>query len=92
MEKRIQRFEVRYDYIAPDSLVIATTPFDGLTTGQVYRVQECREPRTLEGLAYCILRSHPEGKFHSALVPTIRLREVTLDELTEDQTRLRNVT
>ena len=92
MEKRVKRFEVGYDYIAPDSLVVATTPFDGLTMGQVYRVKNCREPRSLEGLAHCTLRkNNRSGKVHVASVPTIRLREVTLDELTNDQTRLRGV-
>ena len=91
MEKRIKTFEVGYDYIPPGSLVVATTPFDKLTMGQVYKVQKCMKPRNLEGIAYCTLREHPEGKLRAFMAATFRLREVTPDELTEDQTRLRIV-
>ena len=91
MEKRVEVFSVGYDYIAPDSLVVATTPFDGLTMGQVYQVLECRPPRNLEGVAHCTLRKCPGGKICAFVAATFRLREVTVDELTDDQTRLRGV-
>jgi hypothetical protein len=91
MEKRVEMFAVSYDHIAPESLVVATTPFDGLVMGQVYQVAECRPPRNLEGIAYCMLRTHPACKICGFNAATIRLREVTADELTKDQTRLRDV-
>ena len=90
MEKRIKMFEVGYDYIAPGSLVVARTPFDRLTMGRVYRVTECHEPKDLEAVSWCSLCRHPGGETeHNLFPPTTRLREVFKDDLTEDQTRLK---
>jgi len=90
MEKRVKMFEVGYDYIAPGSLVVARTPYDRLTMGRVYKVTECHEPEDLEGVCWCSLCTHPGGEGEHSLFPhTTRLREVSTDELTEDQSRLR---
>jgi hypothetical protein len=107
METRTKTFEVDYNYIEPGTLVVAASTRAGLgfvdgrvyqvdgrvyqAVGRVYQVQECMEPRDLRGRALCRVLTHPEGQHQMSYVTVTSLRVVTVDELTEDQTRLREV-